>query len=125
MKIVSGKEHEYADYVRMNSSDSYSKGVIDHAERWAALMENKLEMLAHGENLSASVTRFLVDNAEQLSQDADTEGMGFMYGCSVQLLANDCSVQLLVNFWIHGEELRRWHNLKVQIRNEGEQANES
>lgn len=41
---------------------------------------------------------------------------GFMYGCAVSALAH-C--------WKHGDELRRWHNLKTQIRNEGERANET
>jgi hypothetical protein len=27
--------------------------------------------------------------------------------------------------WKHGEALRLWHNLKTQIRDEGEKANES
>jgi hypothetical protein len=32
---------------------------------------------------------------------------------------------VLASCWEHGEELRRWHNLKTQIRDEGEKANES
>jgi hypothetical protein len=39
-----------------------------------------------------------------------------MYGCAVSILAK-C--------WQHGDQLRRWHNLKTQIRDEGERANES
>jgi hypothetical protein len=39
-----------------------------------------------------------------------------MYGCAVQGLAY---------FWEHGEELRQWHNLDTQIKDEGEQANKS
>lgn len=27
--------------------------------------------------------------------------------------------------WEHGEELRRWHNIKYQIRDEGAKANET
>jgi len=38
-----------------------------------------------------------------------------MYGASVSVLAK-C--------WEHGEQLRRWHNLKTQLGNEGEKANE-
>lgn len=51
------------------------------------------------------------------SHTADTEGVtGFMYGCAV--------TQLYWH-WVHGEELRRWHNLDTQIGDEGEKANES
>lgn len=39
-----------------------------------------------------------------------------MYGCAVSALAK---------FWVHGEQLRIWHNLDIQIGNEGEKANES
>lgn len=38
-----------------------------------------------------------------------------MYGCAVNILSH-C--------WIHGETLRLWHNLKTQIKHEGEEANE-
>lgn len=59
----------------------------------------------------------LEDVANECSNEADTEGItGFMYGAAVSVLAS-C--------WEHGEELRRWHNLKTQIRDEGEKANES
>jgi hypothetical protein len=116
MKIIESKQAEYKEYVAKNSGDGYSKGVVDYAERWADLMEKALETWRGGNELSpASVMRFLVDNADKLSHEADTDGItGFMYGCAVSALAH---------FWIHGEELRRWHNLKTQIRNEGEAAN--
>ena len=59
----------------------------------------------------------LEDIAQATSHEADTEGItGFMYGCAVSLLSQA---------WKHGEELRRWHNLDTQIKDEGEKANES
>ena len=62
----------------------------------------------------------LEDVAERLSHEVDNRPgfgiTGFMYGCAVGMLSKA---------WIHGEELRRWHNLKTQIRDEGEKANES
>lgn len=86
--------------------DFYGASVVLYAERWARLMQ--LEM-AGGKNLE--------EVAEATSHEADIDGItGFMYGCAVSILAQ-C--------WIHGERLRRWHNLKTQIRNEGEKANES
>ena len=65
--------------------------------------------MANGETVEAV--------AEQAGQDADIDGItGFMYGCAVSTLSK---------VWEHGEQLRRWHNLKTQIKDEGERANES
>ena len=106
MKIKAGLEAEYAEYVKLNSTDDYSKGVIDYTEAWAKLMEEKL---AQGETIEAC--------ADNTSHEADTDGItGYMYGCAVSALAH---------FWEYGETLRQWHNLKTQIGNEGEKANKS
>lgn len=106
MQILDGKQAEYEAYKEMNSKDGYSKGVVDYTERWAVTMEAKI---AEGAKLE--------DIAKDTSHAADTDGItGFMYGCAVQALSH---------FWIHGEQLRRWHNLDSQIGNEGEKANES
>ena len=106
MKIIEGKEQEHAAYVAKNQ-DPYGSGVIRFSNRWAELMEDQLSTA--GQNLK--------DIAQSASEAADTEGIsGFMYGCAVSELAY---------FWQYGEELRRWHNLRTQIRHEGEKANES
>jgi hypothetical protein len=39
-----------------------------------------------------------------------------MYGAGVSMLSQ---------VWEHGEQLRTWHNLKTQLRDEGERANKS
>jgi len=89
-----------------NNQDSYGGGVYKFAEKWANLMEKKLE---EGKEFQ--------DFAKETSHDADTDGItGFMYGAAVSVLSN-C--------WEHGEELRLWHNLDTQIGNEGEKANKS
>lgn len=104
--IKPGKEQEYADYKALNADDGYGQGVITYSEQWAYLME---KAMADG--------KALADVADALSHEADTEGVtGFMYGCAVRGLSM---------FWLHGEELRRWHNLTTQIKDEGERANES
>lgn len=88
-----------------NNTDLYGKGCVDFAKRWAELMESKIE---RGELLESI--------AEITSHDADIDGItGFMYGCAVSMLAQ-C--------WIHGEQLRKWHNLDCQLGDEGEKANE-
>jgi hypothetical protein len=88
-----------------NNRDPYSKAIIQYAERWANLMEAKF---ANGMTLETT--------AEETSHEADIEGItGFMYGVAVAVLAS-C--------WEHGERLRQWHNLKTQIGNEGEKANQ-
>ncbi len=88
------------------NSDDYGGAVMAYAERWARLMEGRMDK---GEKLEAI--------ADECSHLADSEGItGFMYGCAVGILSK---------VWKHGEALRLWHNLKTQIRDEGERANES
>ena len=88
------------------NTDGYGGGVISFAERWARLMEGRI---ANGDTVEGC--------AKEASQLADNEGItGFMYGCAVSILSE---------VWVHGEQLRRWHNLSTQIRDEGEKANES
>jgi len=88
-----------------NDTDSYEKVCVDYAKAWAELMEKRINT---GEKLE--------DIAEQTSHDADTMGItGFMYGVAVSMLSQ-C--------WEYGEALRKWHNLNVQIGDEGEKANE-
>ncbi len=91
---------------KLLNSDSYGKCVMEYAERWARLMQIEMD---NGKNLE--------DVAEATSREADIEGItGFMYGCAVSHLAW---------YWEYGDQLRRWHNLDIQIGNEGEKANES
>ena len=42
MKIVEGKEKEYKDWYDKNS-DGYSRACFTYAERWAEMMEEKIE----------------------------------------------------------------------------------
>jgi len=88
------------------NKDGYGGAVVGYAERWADLMESRMN---EGETIESC--------AEETSHEADTEGItGFMYGCAVSTLAR-C--------WEHGERLRQWHNKDVQIGVEGEAANAS
>lgn len=100
-------EAKWQTGVAAQGDDGYGLGVYKFAEAWARLMQARL---AEGQTLAAS--------ADECSRVANKAyGItGFMYGCAVSVLA-DC--------WKHGEDLRRWHNLKTQLRNEGERANES
>jgi hypothetical protein len=87
-------------------SEPYGHRVMTYAEDWADFMERDM---AAGQTLEAC--------AEATSREADTDGItGFMYGCAVSTLSS---------VWLHGEALRRWHNLKTQISDEGERANAS
>lgn len=91
IEIKPGMEAEYRGYVEINSKDGYSAGVIDYADRWARLMQVRM---AAGAELAAI--------AKDASHDADVDGItGSMYGCAVQGLGR---------FWVHGEQLRVWHN---------------
>lgn len=104
MQIIEGKEKEYQDWYDKNPDD-YGHACFTYAERWADLME---QAIANGEQFE--------DVAENLSHVADKDGItGFMYGVAVSILSKA---------WIHGERLRRWHNLATQIGDEGKRANE-
>ncbi len=73
------------------NADPYGAACVRYAENWARLMQ---AAMARGEKLA--------DVAKPLSHDADSEGItGFMYGAAVSMLSH-C--------WVHGEELRKWHN---------------
>lgn len=77
---------------RRINDDPYGKAVVDYAERWANLMEERMQ---DDVSLLSSI-------AKEASHDANTDGItGFMYGCAVQILST-C--------WAHGEALRIWHN---------------
>lgn len=106
MKLKTGTETEYETYKAKNSSDPYSARVVSYGEDWANLMEARM---GKGEKIA--------DMANDTSHEADTDGItGFMYGAAVSALSH---------FWEHGEALRLWHNLKTQIKDEGEKANET
>jgi hypothetical protein len=98
-------ESVWNDWVAKNDNP-YGYACCQYAAQWANLME---AAMASGQSIA--------DCAEKTSHEADTDGItGFMYGCAVIMLAK-C--------WVHGEELRRWHNHETQIGDEGDKANES
>lgn len=105
MQLKPNLENKYKAYKAKNT-DPYGARVVSYGEDWANLMEARMQK---GEKLT--------DIAKETSHEADTDGItGFMYGCAVSALSH---------FWLHGEELRQWHNLKTQIRTEGEEANKT
>lgn len=96
---------KWQSFVETNSNP-YGAGCVRYAEQWARVMQTKIEAGAR-----------LEDIAKESSFEANTEGItGFMYGAAVSMLSQ-C--------WVHGEQLRRWHNLTSQIGREGEKANAS
>ena len=89
-----------------NNQDPYGNRCYTYAQEWADLMEARMSL---GETIGQC--------AKETSCIADTDGItGYMYGASVSILSA-C--------WEHGEELRKWHNLDIQMGNEGEKANKS
>lgn len=79
------------------NSDPYGRYVMVFADQWARIMEYRM---AQGETLEAC--------AEEASHLADTDGLsGFQYGVAVGILSR-C--------WIHGEQLRKWHNGEYGVK---------
>jgi len=104
MKIITGKEEAYKDWYN-NNSDPYGRGCFTYAERWAEMMEKAIE------EQDKEPMAVIVENAERLSHEADTEGItGFMYGMAVSILAQT---------WEYGELLRKWHNKEYNYEGEG------
>lgn len=97
-------KERWEDLKNKNAGD-FGKAIIDFTENWAELMESEIKK---GSKVSdaAEKTRYKVDNPTGIS--------GFMRGIVVRNLAE---------VWKYGEEFRIWHNLDVQIGNEGEKAN--
>lgn len=108
MRVKRDKIDEWAHGCAINT-DPYGNCVYKFADAWAIEMEKHLD---NGETIEqcAEKTQFEVDERSGFGIT------GFMYGCVVAILAK---------VWEHGEELRKWHNLKTQIGKEGERANES
>lgn len=105
MQILIDKQADYEEWKAKNA-DAYGAECFRYAEAWADIMEKRL---AKEESLAVF--------AKETSHEANTHGItAFMYGMAVFILGK---------FWVHGEELRRWHNLDVQIGDEGEAANGS
>lgn len=99
MKVVDEKVYE--DW-KANNKDGYGSAIFRYAEKWADMMEEELD-----NTLGVRVR----DIASRLSHEADTEGItGFMYGAAVSILSQ-C--------WVHGEELKKWHNKEYNYEGEG------
>jgi hypothetical protein len=94
--------------VEKNKDCPYGSAINKYAQRWAELAEERM-----AENSGIPFDNVLGTT----SKEANLEGItGFMRGCAVSLLSAT---------WIHGEALRRWHNLHTQVGNEGYEANKS
>lgn len=95
-RIRDGMEKNYLELRTERGRD----GIVRYAERWSQMMEQEIKA-------GASVA----EAAERTNHPADTEGItGFMYGQAVNLLCN---------YWEHGEELRQWHNQMFDYSGEG------
>lgn len=101
LEIVPSKEEEYKEYVEKNSTDGYSRAVIDYGESWARLMQKEI---AKGK----SVKECALDTRKGLGFMGIT---GFQYGCVVRGLAE---------FWKYGDDLRKWHNNKYGVSEDEE-----
>jgi hypothetical protein len=87
------------------NDDPYGRACYRYAKAWAEMMEKRISGGSPLEGI-----------AKETSHEADTEGItGFMYGMAVSILSG---------LWIHGERLRKWHNIDTQIKDEEEKANE-
>lgn len=112
-----GLEQAWAKQVETNNEDSYSRRCVTYAADWAWLMEQEIARreLIPGENPSEEevkaykegVLKMIIDFADKAGRETDYDGItGFMYGAAVSMLAQA---------WVHGDELRRWHNKQYGV----------
>ena len=103
MKIKKGTEKKYKNWYD-NNLDPYGHACFTYAERWAEMMELKI-------NESGSAEEAIINNAERLSHEADKEGITcFMYGVAVKILSYH---------WEYGDILRKWHNKEYDYEGDG------
>lgn len=102
LKDVEGWMHS-----REINTDPYGKCTLDFAEGWAKLMQMEIKEKGYSKVDYAILNGI----AEKTSRELDFLGItGFMYGYAVNLLSQ-C--------WIHGEELRKWHNKEYGHEGDG------
>ena len=98
--VKQGKEAEYQAFKEENVSDFYAAGIFRFAERWGGMMEQEL-----GDGFTVA------ESAVKTEHKAYTDGItGYMYGRAVNILSD---------FWEHGEDLRQWHNHKYDYEGNG------
>lgn len=104
-KKVSGIRIELFDSETYNSwksknTDPYGACCFEYAEGWAKLMQKEI---SNGNKIE--------DVAEKTSFELNFLGItGFMYGMAVNILSK-C--------WVHGEQLREWHNKEYNHTGDG------
>lgn len=109
MTVKEEKMEEYKVCVEVNQ-DNYGSAVIRFLERWADLLEEKIEK-EHFHEPNHSIETVICKYADAASSKADTEGItGFMYGCAVNILSQ---------VWIYGDILRKWHNKRYDYEGDG------
>ena len=81
MKIKNGMENKYKEWFDKNN-DPYGRRCFTYAECWAELLESNIID-------NCDIQKVIVDNAEECSRKADTDGItGFMYGMAISILSN-------------------------------------
>jgi hypothetical protein len=104
MKVKIFKTRKFRKARELNESDRYSARVFSYAEEWAVAMQRALRQ-----------GKTIPEVADELGDYVNYDGVtGFMHGCAAKVIAA---------FWKHGEEFRRWYNIRYQFSDEGEKAN--
>lgn len=93
LKMALKNVAQYKEVVKINGNTSLGRQIIEFADTWARLMEARI---AKGDTVAKC--------AKKTCDLADRGAMsGYSYGVAVNFLSE---------VWIHGEELRRWHNIQ-------------
>jgi len=104
----SGFVPEWKNIKKRHMDDPCASRVIQYAECWVSIMNAQL---GNGNKKFAEIAE---ESLQIARKKISYELSPFQYGCMVTLLHQ---------YWKYGENLRRWHNLRVGGEEIGKKAN--
>ena len=109
--LLENKNDEICDGMTEGEKRAYQLGITNMYEMLKQITEHDRNEENKIESSTEDTMKVIVDNADKLSHEADTEGItGYMYGCAVSILSQ-C--------WKYGEYLRKWHNKEYNYDGDG------
>jgi hypothetical protein len=114
-------QEAWDEFVKANPNEedgslSYGSAVIEYARIWAELMEAEI---IPGDEIPKALEKI----ADRTSHEANKELDRLHGGGSITGFMYSMAVNVLSQCWEMGEWLRQWHNLDVQVGDEGKVAN--
>lgn len=100
-----GKEQDWNNVVKECNKDSYSRGIVQFAAFWSSEME---ELIVQGQKIEDIANECEKIVYKKYPQVDDLTGNMYY-----------SAINLLVEYWIYGDELRKWNNKKRNYSGSG------